>query len=170
MSQARSLKMKEYFTQTTTHENIKPSDLSGDVFAFEERRTASRNRASPIRMNDTYRTTLTLGNERDETASNYNSIQNKVIDQQLVQKTEYFYHTRGGGQERFTSARGERDDRSLSSTPTNREISTTQLHNIAMESKHEYQSIREKCGQKGHGAKLIMNQEDREPSQPSGEE
>ena len=30
MSEAKALKLKEYFTNTIKHENIEPSDLSGE--------------------------------------------------------------------------------------------------------------------------------------------
>jgi len=82
MTEAKAHKLKEYFTSVTTHDNLQPSDLSGEPFTQMKRcdsvRSNNRNNTSPIRMNDTYRSTLTIGEDYNE---GYNSnISNKIID------------------------------------------------------------------------------------------
>ena len=149
MTEAKSFKMKEYFTQTTYHDKIEVSDMSGLTFAAEERsqrsRSRSGNRASPIRLNDTYRSTLVLGDESNDFARYNSCISNKVVDQQLVHRTNYFYHTRSGLRDEFSAERGH-DYRKLSSTPTNREISSEQQKEITISNKKDFHEVRERCG------------------------
>lgn len=70
MTEAKAMKLKEYYTTVTSHTHLEPTDMSGEDFIHLKRcdsvRSKSRGATSPIRMNDTYRSTLTLGEERTD--------------------------------------------------------------------------------------------------------
>lgn len=66
MAEAKESKLKEYFTATTYHTDIRPTDQSGEkLFVGNARCESSLRKESPIRLNDTYRSNFVLGNERE---------------------------------------------------------------------------------------------------------
>jgi hypothetical protein len=77
--------MKEYYTNVITHDHLHPSDLSGS--GLTPRRndyssTRERSNHSPIRLNDTYRSNITLGEDDNGTLNrSYSSrILNTTVD------------------------------------------------------------------------------------------
>ena len=65
MTEAKSQKLKEYFTTVTRHDHLEASDLSGGIHIYNDQSPASkkssRNGLSPIRINDTNRSKIVLG-------------------------------------------------------------------------------------------------------------
>ncbi len=56
MSQARTMKLREYYTNVIKHDNIQPTDLSGGGYLNQKpTRHVQLNSQSPIRFNDTFR-------------------------------------------------------------------------------------------------------------------
>jgi|LauGreDrversion4_2_1035121.scaffolds.fasta_scaffold205983_1 hypothetical protein len=70
MAEAKSSKLKEYFTHTTEHTATLPRDVSGDKLLTDPTRFNSQNRETPIRMNDTYRSNFVLGSEESQFNAN----------------------------------------------------------------------------------------------------
>jgi hypothetical protein len=65
MVEAKVSKLKEYFTDITQHNSIKPSDLSGEkLFVGNMRVESALRKESPIRFNDTYRSNILLGSDQ----------------------------------------------------------------------------------------------------------
>jgi len=63
MSEAKSSKLREYFTNTTHHTETKPTDLSGArLIPLQYQRSKSAQK-SPIRLNDTHRSNVVLGTD-----------------------------------------------------------------------------------------------------------
>jgi hypothetical protein len=139
--------MQEYFTTVISHEHTKPSDLSGDSFIKPNRQASlakskSPLRESPVRITDTYRSNIILGEENnDHTLERYSTLQNNVIDHKEWHRNEYQRHVRGGNEENdklYQSARS-RSHKSLASTPTNREISSEEQSQITLSNRNTYQ-------------------------------
>jgi hypothetical protein len=75
MSEAKTFKMKEYFTYTTYHDKIEPTNLQGTGYdsvtshhneninnnGFCSNRDIEKRSCSPIRYNDTYRSNVFEG-------------------------------------------------------------------------------------------------------------
>jgi hypothetical protein len=71
MVEAKSSKLREYFTETTHHTHIMPSDESGKkIFVGDVRCDQARKRESPIRLNDTFRSNVVLGFDEAILSSN----------------------------------------------------------------------------------------------------
>ena len=64
MTEAKVSKLREYFTLTTHHTATHPSDQSGEkIFIGKARCQSALRRDSPIRLNDTCRSNVVLGED-----------------------------------------------------------------------------------------------------------
>ena len=160
--------MKEYYTNVITHDSLEASDLSRDQFIRSQRqeslaRSKSPNRESPIRMNDTYRSNIVFGDDNNEGAdTRYQNITNTIIDQQEWHKSQYQRAVKGdnANEDRLYQSARSRSNRPMTSTPTNRQITSDEQSQITLSNRSTYQDIKTRCGQIGQGAKLVLNHEE----------
>ena len=112
-------------------------------------------------MNDTYRSNIIFGDDNnDGQDTRYQNIQNTIIDQQEWHKSQYQRHVKGDQNvDRLYQSARNKSNRPMTSTPTNREITSEEQSQITISNRSHYQEIKTRCGQVGHGAKLALNHE-----------
>eukprot|EP00347_Sterkiella_histriomuscorum_P014001 403362548 len=184
MSQAREYKMKEYFTSTVNHESIHATDLSGDrtyKMTYNSTQSRSRERVSPIRLTDTFRTTMILGEDQQSSTSvhystqqkivkqsSYSTVQNEIVDQQQYHRDQYQTHTSSLKQKYFSNSRSRSPLQNSGSkhnfkgpiNPSDRELSSEQQRNITLANQRQYSINKDRCGNTSYGAKSVLNSDD----------
>ena len=159
MTESKAMKQREYFTRVTYHDHTKPTNLAGEPL-IERRSSHSPDqiivrKTSPIRMNDTYRTTLVLGEDEDpcKTLNHSFTAHTLILDKQFVQKQQYLTQTKSR-QHSFSSLRLHKSQQPAS----HKLLSCEQTSNITKINRVQYEQCKAKCGMVGSGMKGVMDQ------------
>ena len=187
MSVAKILKLREYNTKILYHDNTNPTDLSGESFHPSNRSKSCKSLPgrSPIRFNDTFRSTLELGYEDklesrknvfnkaahdsqlDDIKNAYKTMGNeslrtpKIMDQQEILKKEYYDSLKKGGSNFDVLRPGMR---ALSCTPNTKKISQKEQTAVFNESRINYTSIKQ--ANRGDMIKKLLTYDDSMNSEP----